>query len=351
MVADDRASQLEAVVLHLDDAVALGERRLRAVVVPRPRLPEVVLIDVRADHAVIRVVEVAAPPPVVGAAAGDHVEHDAAGRDGGVVAAGAHLDLLERVEIEVARRRADRGHVRDHHAVQRPDRLAARRARTDEADLVPAQVAAHVDPLHQHARRGLEDGPRIADRRHVLQLGAGDRGAAGEAALVQEGSLLAGDRESLLDRGRKRDHDFQVAPDADEQALVLDRRMAVEMGIQVILAGRQAREPEPALLIRDLHLRRATSRERHRRSRQRSPLRIAYRSEKAPGLELRAQGRGKDRGQRDGEDGQTTLGKPHLSPPFQIPAGIWSAIAQGACPSGCKPMAGGGARPGSGTSS
>ena len=86
-------------------------------------------------------------------------------------AAGRDLHLLERVEVVVGRRGAEGRHVGDHHAVDRPDGLIAARAGADVLRLLAALVAADVDAVGEHAGGGLQDRPRVAGGRDLLELG------------------------------------------------------------------------------------------------------------------------------------------------------------------------------------
>ena len=81
----------------------------------------------------------------------------------------ADLHLLEHVEVEV-RGRLQRGHVGDRHAVQGPGVIAVSRALRHEIRLLSGLGAADVHAVDNDARYGLEDDPRVARGRDVLQL-------------------------------------------------------------------------------------------------------------------------------------------------------------------------------------
>ena len=139
--------------------------------------------------------------PLVGAALGHLVDGDARGGHGDVRRGDRELDLLEGAEVEVGGRAADRVHVGEDDAVHRERVVARGRARAQEARLLAALVAAHVDAVHQHARRLAEQRPGIAGRGHLVQLHRGDVGALVDLALVQQ-RALAGDGDGVRDARR-----------------------------------------------------------------------------------------------------------------------------------------------------
>ncbi len=116
-------------------------------------------------------VEPAAEVDLVAAAAGDHVQGDAAGLHGDVRAAGGDVHLLERVEVPVDGGGADGRRVGDDDAVNGPDVVAAaaRIALGDVAGLLAGFRAADVLAVHDDRRRHLHDVPGVAGGRQGLQ--------------------------------------------------------------------------------------------------------------------------------------------------------------------------------------
>ena len=300
VIAQQRAAELDARVLHAVDAVARREGRLGVEVVPRVGRREVLLVEVQPRHEVLVGVEEAPRgAPVVGAAPGDHVDHDAPGGDVGVAAAGRHLDVLERVEVEVARGGADGGHVGDDHAVERPHRLAVHRSWPDEARLLAAVVAADVDAVEEDPGHGGQERPGVAGGGDFFELGVRDVGAGRDPPLVEEGRLR-GHRDALLDRRRQDDRHLGVVPDVDLDLRVFHGREPPERHDQAVASRRQADEAERAGGVGLLLLGRAAAGQDHRRAGERMPLVVGDGAVEIAGLELRDDGcREQDREQRD----------------------------------------------------
>ncbi len=243
---------------HAGDEVAAAGR---GVVVTRPAELAVAEIEVGLV-AVVRQVVAAGAAPLVGATLRHHVEDDAAGGDRRVRAARGDLHLFERVEVVVGRGRTEGRHVRDHHAVHGPDGLVAAGAGANVLGLLAALVAAHVDAVRENARGGLKNCPGITRSRDLLELGLADRGARGNAALVQQRALRR-DGDDVLDGGRQRHLDLGVAADVDRDVRVIDGREALELGFQVIAARPETQETELPLGVRHLDLRSAAAGKGH----------------------------------------------------------------------------------------
>ena len=182
----------------------------------------------------------------VGAALGDEVERDAAGRQLHVVAARRVLDLLEGVVVEVGGRGAGRGHVGHGHAVDRPLRVRVVRALGHEAGLLAAFVAGDVDAVEDHAGHGAQHGPWVTRLRHLVQLvGADVGGGAGLLGVDDRG--LGRDCHRLLD-GRDLERERQVDVDAGLHAdLARHRAEAGEAHVELVGAGEEVQEAEVTL--------------------------------------------------------------------------------------------------------
>ncbi len=215
LVLDDRAAGVEAEVLDLLDLVdvldALGLQLGGQVV---------------ALEEVVGQVEAAGQAHPVAAAAGDHVQGDAAGlyRDVRRATRG-DVQLFEHVEVIIQGGTAEGRRVGDVDAVDRPDVVgalvtahAARRvAAGHEARLLAGLVAADVLAVDHDGRRELHDDPRVAGRRQGLHgflvdvlpdgrlLDIDDRRLGDDRDLLFEGSDLEGQVD--LDIGAQGDDD------------------------------------------------------------------------------------------------------------------------------------------------
>ena len=99
-----------------------------------------------------------------------HVQLHAGGRVGRRRAAGRDAHLLEHVEVVVGRRAAGGREIGHRDAVEVPGVLREPRALRDVVRLLAGFSAADVDAIDHHAGDGLQDDPRIARRRQLLQL-------------------------------------------------------------------------------------------------------------------------------------------------------------------------------------
>ena len=128
------------------------------------------VVDVLRLRRVAQPGERAAAVPHVRAALGHHVEEHAARRHGDVVRAGRDLDVLERVEVVVEARRANRRRVADVDAVQILRVLRAGRAARVVGALQTARCAADVRARDEQARHFVFDQrPDVAPARRALQ--------------------------------------------------------------------------------------------------------------------------------------------------------------------------------------
>src|SRR6185369_17248959 len=291
-VLDDRTAELGAVLFHLIDLVALLDGGLGVagavgrVTVVEAALVERALVNVGAGlPGLVRLVVATGAAPLVRAALGHHVEDDAAGGDRRVAAARRHLHLFERVEVVVGGRRAQGRHVGDDHAVDRPDGLVAAGAGADIPGLLAALVTTDVDAVGENARSRLQDGPGVASGRDLLELRVADRGARGDAALVQQRGL-AQDRDDVLDRGREGHFDLGVATDVDGHVRVLDGREPFQLSLELVRGRAQAQEVEDALGVRDLELAGAVARQGYSNPRQGAALLVDDGAVEVAGLQL-----------------------------------------------------------------
>ncbi len=219
-VLDDGAADLHAVVLDGVDGVAPMcdcEALGYGLFVVALGLP-----------AVIRDEEAARPVDVVRAPLRHHVEVRAGRDEGDVVASRRDLQLLERVEVVVGRRGADRGDVGDVDAVDVERVGAHARALGGVARLLARLRAADVHAIDEDAGHRLEDDPRVASRRDRRQLGLRDVRAGRRPPRVEE-RALAGDDHLGRDAGELHLHcELGVAAHLDQYGVALQRREAGE---------------------------------------------------------------------------------------------------------------------------
>ncbi len=300
VVLEDRAADLAAPVVHLVDLVAEAVAELRLPGAGDRVGGQVALVEAGVRLRAAGSLQVAGRAAVlVGAALGHQVEHDAAGGDGGVRAAGRDLHLLEGAEVEVRRGGAGRCHVGDHHAVHRPDRVELERAGAGVGRLLAALVAADVDAVDEHARSRLQDRPGVARGRNPRQVILTDVGAGVELSLVEQ---RVADDEHLFRERRDHDHvDVGVVADADHEARIFARREALQLCLQVVDRGSEIQEPELALGIGDLNLRRFAGVQGDGDAGQRGLALIGDLAVKIAGLQLGERGTRAERQQRRGD--------------------------------------------------
>ena len=236
----DRTATLDAVVLDVLDRRA-GAGALRAQFLGQVGRTEFLIGDVVARRATDR----------VAAALGHEVDADAAGLLRDVVAARADLQFLEHVEVVVHGRGAGGRLVGDVHAVERPLVVGGRGAARDVARLLARLAAAHVGAVHRDARRALEHDPRVARRRHVLQLLLREVGLGARLAGVDQRRFTR-DRDALLERrDLQRRVGRRVAAGVDLHALDHHRAEAGQLEADRVARPRlEAREQVRARLGR-----------------------------------------------------------------------------------------------------
>ena len=248
MLRDDRAACIGAAIAHRRAAVERRRRRFAG--------GELAPRWARARRGPARgVEEVAIAAPVVVSALGDQVDERAAGRVGDVAAAGRDLDLADGLDVEVGGRGAGNRHVGEDHAVHRPHRVGARRARTGEDRLDAAAAAGGVGgagAAGEHAGNGGGDRPGIARRQDVAQLIA-QRGAAGELARVEEQGGKERREEVVDEVGPHGDLEVGDAAGGDRHLRAFGRVEADQLGPERHGRRRQSGKTELALAVRHLH--------------------------------------------------------------------------------------------------
>src|SRR6185503_15502291 len=140
----------------------------------------------------------------------------------------------------------------------------------------------------------------VTRRRDLLELRRVDRGAGGDAPLVEQ-RALRGDGDDVLDRRVHRHLEVGVATDVDDDVRIVEGREALELGLEAVAAGRQTQETELALGVGHLHLRRAAAGEGHGDSRQRRPLVVLDGAVEVAGLQLGEGGAADDQQQQRGD--------------------------------------------------
>ena len=195
---------------------------------------------------------VAAAAPALAAALGHHVEEHAAGRHGDVVRAGRDLDVVERVEVVVEARRANRRRIADVDAVQVARVLRAGRAARVERALQAARRAADVGTRDQQARHLVFDQrPDVAAAGRALQqlLAEVDAGVGGGRVDDRRG---AGDRDRFGNRGdAQRQVERHRLADLHDDVFTDDRAEALQLDLHRIDAGLQRREAIDAAGVGD----------------------------------------------------------------------------------------------------
>ena len=164
-------------------------------------------------------------------------------------AARADLHLLEHVEVEV-RRRIQRGHVGDRHAVQCPSVIEFSRALRHEIRLLSGLGTADVHAVDKDARYGLEDDPRVARGRDVLQLIQRDVGLRRLLPRIDDRRGLChhhelrhtGDHQNGAQGGRSTRHDWHVLVQVIGEPLKRDP--------DLVRPDRHVQEARFALLVR-----------------------------------------------------------------------------------------------------
>ena len=267
-ILEQRAAEIEAVVLVVIGAVAavLGEAAAdaRRADAPRILVDRLRLIDRQVVALQALVLEVVPRVAVrrVAALLEDHVQLHARRRVLRVGAARRHRHFLEHVEVVIGRRGAERAHVGDRHAVDRPRVVARARSLADVVGLLARLGAADVDAVDVDRRHGLHHDPRVARRRDILQLFERDVGRRRLAFRVDDrrrrrdvdGLHLTGYRHADVDwcRGARRHLHLRI----------VERAEAGERRLDGVRADRQIQEVRLALRVSDLRLARR-SREIH----------------------------------------------------------------------------------------
>ena len=195
-------------------------------------------------------------------ALGHEVQLHAGRRGADVAAAGRRMHLLERVEVVVHRRAAERAHVRDRDAVDVPRVLVGLRAARGVVALLAALVAADVDAVHLDARDGLQDDPRVARGRDRLQLLLIDHRAVLDLARVEQRGLAADDDGGLDARDLERGARVRVLADRDLHVGLGDLAEALQLVDQRVAAGVEVQETVLAPRVGRLHFRCADAGER-----------------------------------------------------------------------------------------
>ena len=231
----------EAVRVDRGEHVAAGDARRELRGVDVVRLHRVVLV-VGVERAVVRV------------AAGlrdELAEHAGVGHLGGV-ADGVDGDLGERSVVGVVEIAAAAARSLVHHDAfddAAVDAAAAREAVRGVGLLRERAAAADVDARHRDGRRLRDDRPEIARSRQAREpLAVEMRRHVGRLQIDDRRRAADGDR--FGDRARAHlDVDRRREAEADVNARARDRSEAGELERERVLAGREVRQTEEAVLI------------------------------------------------------------------------------------------------------
>ena len=159
LVLDQRSADIKTPVEDSVDAVGFPIRVAghRDAAVRLERIGNVVRLElVAAQVTARRRVE------GVGAALGDEVQADAPGHHREIVAAGVNLDLVEGIEVVVARRATAARGVSDDDTVVGVDVVGGGSALAGEDRLLSCFVARDADAVNEDTRHRLQDGPGVA---------------------------------------------------------------------------------------------------------------------------------------------------------------------------------------------
>jgi len=188
---------------------------------------------------------------VVRAALGHEVDPEPRRLLARVEAARGELHLLEGAVVVVGGARPDRGRVGDRHAVHVPHRVRAVVAARGEDRLLAALRPPDVDAIELHARHELQQHPRVARRRHLVQhllVEVGDVPLRPDVERRRLGRHL----DLFLHAGHAHLHpQVHGGADADDHVLAHERREAGERGAQGVAAGVEVVEAELALAAGD----------------------------------------------------------------------------------------------------
>ena len=278
-VAHDRAAEV---------GVRLEEEQVRVAGVAARRQR---VVDVVADEALVLVVAVEHPAPIVAAAL--HRHHDErAGRGHLHVGPGRRRrELADRVVVEVeagaslALRRVD---AVGEHPVLVADAEAL------VAGLLALVRAADVEAAHPDPGRLPEHRPDVGGGRHVLQL-------LDAEVVHQRGGLqvdhrrVAGDRDRLGQGGQLQSRvDPNRSAPLDDHAFAHQGAEPGDLEHQIVVPAPERAEPVRPVDQRHGGLRgdERLARERHRSSRHREALRIRHRAADLPDRLCRCRGRG-----------------------------------------------------------
>ena len=243
LVLDDRAAGVEAVVLDVLDLV--GVQDAEGLQLGR---------DVGGLEEGVGQVEAAGQAHPVAAAAGDHVQRDAAGLNGNIGrAARRDVQLFEHVEVVVQGRAAEGRRVGDVDAVDRPgvvSALVARYARAgrvalgDEARLLAGLVAADVLAVDHDGRGQLHDDPGVSGRGQGLQGFLVDVLPDGRLLGLDDGRFRD-DRDLLFESPDLHDQvDLDVRADLEDDAGLGGFLEAGQLGRDLVCgAGGEGHEP------------------------------------------------------------------------------------------------------------
>ena len=162
-----------------------------------------------------------------------------------VGAAGRHLRFLERGEVVEERRRFERLRVADDDAVERVGVLIDAGAGCPRHHGLHSVAAGDVDAVEQHPGRLLEERPRIARARHLVELFARHVRTGRDPPLVEQ-RTLRGDRDGAA-RGRRQDDvDGGAAADVNGKLWILGGRVVGELHCGMVEPGLQREEAELA---------------------------------------------------------------------------------------------------------
>ena len=288
-VADDRSAGFDAHVIDVVDLVDDGEIARRLARDRRIRLPGVLGREVAGR-----------PGEVVRAALGDHVHLHARGLDARVGATRRDLHLLERVEVVVGRRGAERADVGDVDAVDVPRRLVGRGTLAGEVRLLAGLVATDVDAVDEHAGRLLEDDPRVAAAGNGLELDLGHgRTRAGPADVEQRS--LGRDRDRLSHRRVQGQRHVGAGAETDVEPRARRRAVTGQLSLEGVRTGGEVGEAEATLRVRYCGLGSTNTRERHRDTRKGSSIVADDIAEQRTRLNLRECADGHQRNEQGGE--------------------------------------------------
>src|SRR6266542_660241 len=215
---------------------------------------------------------------LVGAPFCNHVQRYAGHRDRGIGPTRSHLDLLELVEVVVRRRRAERGHVGDRHAVHVERVLTRVGPHPDVGRLLSALAAGDIQPINLHSGHLLDDHPRIAPGRDALQLRQLVVRPGDVLARVEQGHLARHGHRRRDGRELHRDREIRVLAQVHDDVVSLEGRESLKRRGDSVGADGQIQEVELSLGIRERRLGSSRAGRGRRHSRQDAPLFVHHSS-------------------------------------------------------------------------